>query len=183
MTDWPRLSQVVEAIFMELGSEQISHLLRRYLNGTVVACHGREIIGFYALTASSQHDVAWLDYIGVMPNWRGHGVAHALLFRCEHHARSAGFSSVALDAYAHNTTARHFYERNGYACCGEKTYAEGVKRRYSKTLASNADASPLMVRSLAPIGLWTRIVRKLLYSAIVRIQPRERILSDPNRLQ
>ena len=79
MSDWPRLRHAVRAIFDHLDDAQVSHLLRRHHAGTVVACHGREIAGYYQFYPHVEPRVAWLNFFGMTPRWRGQGTADILL--------------------------------------------------------------------------------------------------------
>ena len=68
MTDWPRLRQSVRTIFDHLDDDQTSQLLRRHHAATVVACRGREIIGYYQFYPHDEPGVAWLNHFGVVPH-------------------------------------------------------------------------------------------------------------------
>ncbi|MDP1525455.1 MAG: GNAT family N-acetyltransferase [Rhodocyclaceae bacterium] len=167
ISDWPRLGPVAHTIFPELSDSDVSHLLRWHHQGTVVACHGRDIIGYYQIQPRGEPGVAWLNYLGVLPAWRGIDVAGSLLATSERHAKTCGFDSIMLDTRVDNVHAQHFYERNGYARRGEQTYAAGAKFRFAKTLAQTPALAQAMP-ALEPAPVFTRALRKLAYGVLMR---------------
>ncbi len=54
------------------------------------------------------HDIA------VLPRWRGHGIADALLAGIEARARELGCCRITLEVRDDNPRARRVYERNGF---------------------------------------------------------------------
>lgn len=165
MRDWLYLPRVVRDIFPELNDAEVSRLLRWNHGGTVVACHGRNIIGYYQVCPRGETGVAWLNYIGVLSPWQGHGAADALLSMCEKHARTCGFSSIALDVFAHNARACRFYERNGYVQVSTISTPPPGKVRFLKML-SQAEPLPYAMPSLRPACAVTRALRKLVYDGL-----------------
>ncbi|MEQ1803835.1 MAG: GNAT family N-acetyltransferase [Burkholderiaceae bacterium] len=154
---------MVRTLFDHLDDAEVSYLLRRHLTGTVVACLGPDIVGYYQIHARGEPGVAWLNFFGVMPPWRGQGAAQALLARCERHAKTCGFESMKLDAFAHNHRAHRFYARQGYTRLGEWKLPDGVKFRFEKSLAQ----TPALDRpapSLQPPTTATRWVRRVWYA-------------------
>ena len=167
MSDWPRLGRVARTIFPELSDDDVSHLLRWHHHGTVVRCRGRDIIGYYQINPRGEPGVAWLNYLGVLPAWRGCGVASTLLAMCERHAKTCGFDSIMLDALVDNVRAHRFYERNGYARQGQHACAAVGKLRFAKTLAH----TPVLARAMPALGpapVLTRALRKLAYGVLTR---------------
>jgi ribosomal protein S18 acetylase RimI-like enzyme len=166
MPDWPRLGRVVRALFPELSDADVSHLLRQHHNGTVVACHGHEIVGYYQICPRGERGVVWLNYLGVLPAWRGCGVAGALLAMGERHGKTCGFDAIMLDALADNVHAHRFYERNGYVRLVQQAGTAGAKFRFAKTLAQ----TPVLARAmpaLEPATGLTLTLRKLAYGVLV----------------
>jgi ribosomal protein S18 acetylase RimI-like enzyme len=162
ITDWPHLRRVVRSLFSELNEADVSYLLRHHHHGTVVACEGRNVIGFYQIYPRGEPGGAWLNYIGVLPVWRGHGVADALLSFCERHAKTCGFASIALDSFKDNVRSHRFYERNGYVRLVKQDYAGGAKFYFTKSLAQTP-ALALAMPSLDTVTVLTRVLRKLSY--------------------
>ena len=72
----------------------------------------------------------------VAPDFRGRGIADALLDALEAFARDAGYRSAYLDSRADMHAAHRFYRRRGFEDC----------ERYS----DNFDATVFMRRSLMP---------------------------------
>lgn len=171
MTDWPQLRRIVRSLFSELHEADVSKLLRHDHQGTVVACQGRNVIGFYQICPRGESGVAWLNYIGLIPMWHGHGAADALLTFCEKHAKTCGFETIALDSFKDNVRSHRFYERNGYVPLVMRDYAGGAKFRFTKSLAQTpalALAQALAMPSLGPVTAITRVLRKLSYEVLTR---------------
>ncbi len=167
MSDWPRLRSVVRTIFPHLSDSDVSNLLRWHHQGTVVACRGRDLIGYYQIHPRGEPGVAWLNYFGVLPAWRGFGVADSLLAMSERHARTCGFDSMMLDSWVNDVRAHRFYERSGYARQGQQACTDGAKLRFAKTLAQ----TPVLARAmpaLEPATAVTRVLRKLAYGVLLR---------------
>ena len=168
MTDWPQLRKAVRTIFNHLDDDETSYLLRRHHAATVVACRGREIIGYYQFYPHADAGVAWLNHFGVTPGNKGHGEADALLAFFLRHAKTCGFDSIALDAFEDNVRAHRFYERNGFACRSKQTHEDGVKWRFVMSLAGAAALDQAMP-SLQPPNTLTRAWRKLAYITLIRL--------------
>lgn len=58
----------------------------------------------------------WFLYIA--PDWRGRGVARALIDRVEVHGREVGASHIWLETSSVNVPAVRAYERLGFSLCG-----------------------------------------------------------------
>lgn len=165
-TDWPRLHPLVLTIFPRMSTAEASHLLRRHHAGTVVACRGPRLTGYYQFYPHADAGVAWLNHFGVDPEAKGRGEAVDLIRFFERHAVTSGFASVALDAFEDNVRAHRFYERMGFTFESTQTHVDGVKRRYRKSLAGVAPLEQPMP-SLRPPGRWTLACRKLAFGALV----------------
>lgn len=57
---------------------------------------------------------AWISAFGVIPAYRGRGLAHRLLERVIEQARSAGAQDVRLEVLVNNAVARRVYARSGF---------------------------------------------------------------------
>ena len=162
MTDWPRLRKTARTIFDHLDDNEVSHLLRRHHATTVVACRGRDIVGYYQFYPHAEPGVAWLNHFGVVPHNRGHGDADALLAFFLRHAKTCGFDSIALDAFEGNVRALRFYERKGFARRTKQTHEDGVKWRFVTSL-SGVVALDQSMPSIQPPNRLTRAWRRLAY--------------------
>lgn len=167
LTDWPRLRRIAHGLFPELSDADISHLLRHHHGGTGVACAGADIVGYYQIQPGRESGVAWLNYLGVVPAWRGRGVAAELLCMSERHGSACGFALLALDVLRDNERALRFYRRHGYLPLPGPPAAAGNKTRFGKPLTPAA-AAPAMPSLAPPPGL-TRAWRRLAYGALIRL--------------
>lgn len=165
ITDWPRLRKAVRTIFDPMDDAQISFLLRRHHAATVVACRGREIVGYYQFYPHAESGVAWLNHFGVIPDHRGNGEADALLAFFLRHAKTCGFDSIALDAFEDNVRAQRFYERNGFARRSKQAHEDGVKWRFVMPLAGAIAFDHAMPPLQLPNAL-LRAWRKLAYAML-----------------
>lgn len=165
MTDWPQLRKAVRNIFGHMDEEQISFLLRRHHGATVVACRGRQIVGYYQFYPHADAGVAWMNHFGVIPDHRANGEADALLAFFLRHAKTCGFDSIALDAFEDNVRAHRFYERNGFARRSKQAHEDGVKWRFVMPLAG-AIAFDHAMPSLQPPKVLLRAWRKLAYGML-----------------
>lgn len=78
----------------------------------LVACKGDKTIGcvFY----SPREDFVYLAHLAVLPNYRGLGIAKALMQEVEMKTLEAGFTKVRLSVRLALEKTRAFYERLGY---------------------------------------------------------------------
>lgn len=67
----------------------------------------------------------WLVQVGVRPEWRGHGLAAALVAELLRRAHAAGWPQVLLDVNVNNPEAARVYTRLGFA-------AHGRRARYTR---------------------------------------------------
>jgi len=81
---------------------------------------GGESVGILLLNRLSSGSAVEVEYIGVVPAWRGLGVSDALLHRAVLLARSACVECMALAVDARNQPARRWYARWGFEQIGSK---------------------------------------------------------------
>jgi len=77
------------------------------MNGTAVGCGG---IALFA-------DFAELKRMYVRNEFRGQGVADAILAKLESEAREAGLTTARLETGTHQIAAIKFYQRSGFQFC------------------------------------------------------------------
>jgi ribosomal protein S18 acetylase RimI-like enzyme len=84
----------------------------------LLAKEGPRAIGFvqlYPVFSSLQLKRAWiLNDLFVHPDYRGHGVARALMAAARQFARETGAASLSLETARDNAPARALYESLGY---------------------------------------------------------------------
>ncbi|MGH2598722.1 MAG: GNAT family N-acetyltransferase [Dehalococcoidia bacterium] len=76
----------------------------------VAVCRGR-VVGSTAIGGGR---LLTISSVAVLPEFRGLGIAHALMERAHRFALEHGRDRVVLDVLAHNTPALRLYERLGY---------------------------------------------------------------------
>ncbi len=73
------------------------------------------VVGFATLEKSSKHPGKWWVYhIVVHPDYRGKGMGRLLLRAAEEFIEKKGGRVVAIRTWSTNTSARRFYEKQGY---------------------------------------------------------------------
>ncbi len=88
-----------------------------------VAVASREVVGWCDVRREHFPSRAHRGTLGMglLPDWRGHGLGRRLIEATLTQARRVGFKRVELDVYADNTRAVALYERVGFI-------REGVQR-------------------------------------------------------
>lgn len=86
----------------------------------LVAEHGGSVIGYLAGSTTAPGALrpvqsAELESMWVEPDWRGHGVGHALAEALLRWAHGQGAVWITVSAYAANIRAVAFYERLGFS--------------------------------------------------------------------
>ena len=112
-----------------LQDKAIVFLVARW-GGVAVGC------GAVRFVSGVNGEYAEVKRMYVMPEWRGRGVAQALLRQLEQVSRQKGFAVLRLETGVYQQEARRLYERVGFSRCpafGE--YAEnGVNLCYEKRI-------------------------------------------------
>ncbi len=87
-------------------------------SGVWLARVAGELAGCVALRPLHARDSAGeIKRLYVRPQWRGQGVAEALLSALEEYARQCRYSTLYLDSKDDLLAALRFYARHGYAPC------------------------------------------------------------------
>jgi mycothiol synthase len=88
---------------------------------TYLVLAGGEIVGFCVNWVEAEDDQeGWVEAIGVIPAWRGRGVASALLVHSLRLFQAEGLARAALDVDAQNPTgALRLYEKHGFEVARE----------------------------------------------------------------
>jgi ribosomal protein S18 acetylase RimI-like enzyme len=65
----------------------------------------------------------WIEAIGVIPAWRGRGIASALLVKSLHSFQAEGLERAGLDVDAENPTgALGLYQKHGFRVAKESIH-------------------------------------------------------------
>lgn len=96
---------------------------------TFLAMHGESIVGFClnwvndAKNRETDIKEGWIEAVGVIPAWRGHGIAAALLSHTLNAFIAAGLEQAALDVDTQNPTgALRLYEKMGFTAVKRTAY-------------------------------------------------------------
>ena len=122
--DWATFHEVLETSFSEhFGFESIDLATFEAMwtgfptwDPTLVTFAEADdrVVGLVVSNVTSTTGLAWLSDVGVVPGYRGRGIARALLLRAFADVRARGCDSVRLAVDAENTTgATRLYERAG----------------------------------------------------------------------
>ena len=82
-----------------------------------VALAGADPVGFITCAQDTALSIptGFIIQTGTRPDWRGRGLATALVTRALRGCRDAGYSAVLLDVNVNNPTARRLYDRLGFS--------------------------------------------------------------------
>jgi len=100
----------------------------------IVAVSENKVVGTigYSVNGTEGH----LRGMAVSPEWRGSGVASALLRKVENELRASGCTVVTLDTTEPLERAIRFYEKNGFVASGKVAKFFGMPlHQYSKLLS------------------------------------------------
>jgi ribosomal protein S18 acetylase RimI-like enzyme len=95
-----------------LDLQSFEHLLRVWDMKTYGVFAGDEVVG--SATVIVQGGAGIIEYLFVMPEWRGKGVGRALVRASLKHFMDKGLTRARLDTGTENTAARALYESMGY---------------------------------------------------------------------
>jgi ribosomal-protein-alanine N-acetyltransferase len=79
---------------------------------TLVACSGRQIVGFAMMYFGDEH--AHLNLLAVRPAYQRGGLGRRMVNWLVESARVAGVAAIYLEVRANNTAARRFYRALGF---------------------------------------------------------------------
>lgn len=86
-------------------------------------------------------EALYVHGLGIRNDVRGHGIGALMLQWAKGYARSHGRQYLRLDCEATNLALRHYYERLGFAFCGERAQARHVGARYELRLDGPSGSS------------------------------------------
>jgi N-acetylglutamate synthase-like GNAT family acetyltransferase len=134
--------QAVATLLDELGLplEGVSEWLDQFWVGE----HGGAIVGAAAMERYG--DAGLLRSVAVAPDWRGSGIARALVERVLDEGRAAGIREV----YLLTTTAEHYFPRLGFACVDRGCVPAAVQA--SAEFTGACPASAVAMRKIESTG-------------------------------
>lgn len=90
----------------------------------LVAITNREVVGWCNVPPASREVMAHVGdlFMGLLPNWRGHGLGERLLRESLVAADAFGYLRIELGVFAGNARAAALYRKAGFI-------EEGIKRR------------------------------------------------------
>jgi GNAT superfamily N-acetyltransferase len=143
-TDDPRMLQLAEALRDEVEERGAHNGVARpdrplaeavkADSDTLVAFAGQSAVGMGALRLIGT-DMAEIKRMYVVPEYRGAGVAKAILEELERRARERGLSAVRLDTNARLVEANRMYREAGYREIADYNANRRADRWYEKALA------------------------------------------------
>lgn len=98
----------------------------------LLAFEGGEAVGFLA-GGPQETDTAYINYVGVHPDWWGKGVGEALLRALPAALTASGYKHAQLLVYVDNPRGVRLYERLGWTKIGEPAPYPGngrLEQRY-----------------------------------------------------
>jgi len=85
----------------------------------LIASAGRERIGSIAVSRKPD-GTAFINFLLVVGQYRGHGIAGRLLAQVISHTQAHGIGIIGLETYSILTAARKLYERVGFRLCDSR---------------------------------------------------------------
>lgn len=130
-----------QACFSDVWSErQWSNYLSNTQRYTVFGLQdGRRLLGY--LCFSKLFDEAELLRIGVLPEYRGSGLANAVMAQAESHLIDLGINKVMLEVRESNVSALALYEKRGFR-------PDGRRKDYYPGLAGQPSEDALLMSKL-----------------------------------
>jgi GNAT superfamily N-acetyltransferase len=140
---------------LRMNAEQMELNDRFYdvdADASVIALNGVREIGMALLSRRGER--GWVSAVGVLPEWRRHGVARAIMQRIIENARALHLRRVTLEAIDRNTGARQLYLQLGFVELREllswQYPADGDPLPIPRELLDDADPDALLDR----FGAW-----------------------------
>lgn len=162
--DWPELARLSRTEFPHVCARETSrvlrdadHLLIADICGSAVGyCH------FYHRAPGT----CWINYLAVVPSWRGNGCARRLIEAVSTRAARLGCGTLQLSVRHADWRAARFYEHLGFVVMRSSLHTPV----YEKTISASVPPQPV-IRPRPRRGLrWG--LDKLVYGLSVRLPPR-----------
>jgi ribosomal-protein-alanine acetyltransferase len=130
-SDADRLTEIEEAIFPtdRISRRRFAALAKRPSARILLACRGRDIVGYAILLTRCGIRTARLYSLAVAPEAAGQGIGRRLLAEAEAAARQRHMQRLRLEVRADNPRAIRLYKEAGYGLIGHRPdyYADGME--------------------------------------------------------
>ncbi len=118
-----------------LAIDHFAPWMERNLHGTfpqIVALDGDAVIGWSIVCSNDQPFLRHCGtlFIGLLPDWRGHGIGGQMLAASLDGARRGGLTRIELEVYEDNHNAIALYRRMGFKVEGLKPRAHLIGTDY-----------------------------------------------------
>jgi ribosomal protein S18 acetylase RimI-like enzyme len=103
----------------DVARAQVDHLMQDGLHSLLhrywkVVIQDSATVGDLWVQVEAEKRQAFIYFVGVDANYRGHGYARQALSVLEDLLRAEGVRRISLNVFGDNLVARHLYERLGY---------------------------------------------------------------------
>lgn len=159
--DWDALTRLSRATFPEISLQKLSDIFTDRPN--VVVLEVDSATAGYCFIYKRSLDECWLDWLVVDSRYRSCGYGALLLNTVEGIAVARDCRTIQLAVLRDNPRGIMFYERHGYAQCGE----DELKLHFLKPLDSVAPHLPAWLPAHSPNRL-QRAWYQLLFGMVVR---------------
>ncbi len=161
IADWRELAGVVRACFPALPDDEVAYYLTCGKPGIRILRVDGRIAAFSINNPTHSPDFAWLEMIGVAPDFRRRGLGKRALDDYERFVASCGYRRIEFAVDADNDDAIALYEDSGY----QRLPRPGRRLTFCKPLPTAAGVRVSIDWPSRPI----RIGRRLLYRALVGV--------------
>jgi ribosomal-protein-alanine N-acetyltransferase len=150
-SDAARLAEIEAAVFPtdRISRRRFAALAKRPSARILLACRGRDIVGYAILLTRRGIRTARLYSLAVAPEAAGQGIGRRLLAEVEAAARRQRMQRLRLEVRADNPRAIRLYKEAGYGLIGHRSdyYADGME-------------ALLFARELPPVVRRPRLLRR-----------------------
>jgi GNAT superfamily N-acetyltransferase len=137
ITDWRAIVAAALACFPDLSHDDISYHLISNRSGTRVLRRNGRVAGFAINDSSHSQECAWLEKLGVAPEFQRQGLGALILADFEAFCLSLGYIRVELAVNRNNAAAIALYVRSGYTLVHREGGSSGENLTFGKQLDSD----------------------------------------------
>ena len=130
LADLDGIAEIENASFDSdrFSRRQFAYLISRAKGSFYVATRSGVIVGYISLLAGTRNFNARIYNIAVLPDFRGRGIARALVGKAKEYALAEGKTLLSLEVRQDNVTAIKLYESCGFVISSVKQayYCDGA---------------------------------------------------------